>query len=160
MGPIIERLFPEFLRVVVERCFDIENQLGRLPARPPEIQGREIKIEIISLIAQAQRLTVVTPIQQMIGVASSLAQIFGPDVLDKIDADQIIDELADVYGIPQDLIRSDEQVASIREQKRQMLARQQALAEAGGAISSAKELSETDTSGDNALTALAAGGAR
>jgi hypothetical protein len=157
MGPIIERLFPEYLRIVIERCFDIENQLGRLPVAPPELQGREVKIEIISLIAQAQRLTVVTPIQQMINTAATLAQVFGPEVLDKFNPDQIVDELAEVHGVPNDIIVSDEVVALKRENRRKEIARQQALAEAQGAISSVKELSETDTSGDNALTALAGG---
>jgi hypothetical protein len=157
MGPIVERLFPEYLLPVLDRVFDIARQIpGLLPDPPREIQGREIKIEIISLISQAQRLTEVTPIEQVLAAAINMAQTF-PEVTDKINADQIIDELGKAYGAPSGIINSDEVVAQIRQARNAQIQQQQAQAQAQGAISSAKELSETDVSGDNALTALAGG---
>ena len=40
-----------------------------------------------------------------------------PEALDKIDADQMVDELAQRMGVPSSVIRSDEQVAEIRRRR-------------------------------------------
>jgi hypothetical protein len=158
LGPIIERLHPEFLRPIIERCFDIENQMGRLPEPPPEIQGLDIKIEIISQIKQAQELTVVAPIMEVAGAAQVLAQTW-PDAADKFNARQALDVISNAHGVDPSIIFSDEEIAEKESAEQQELARQQALLETQAAIDSAKTLSETDTGGNNALTALTGGGA-
>lgn len=154
MGPIVERLFPEFLMFIIDRGFDLGTKIpGHFPDPPEEIQGRDVKIEIISLISQAQRLTEVTPIEQLIGSAAGMAEIW-PEVRDKINPDQAIDELADAYGAPPGMVNSDEVVKATREQQAAALEEQQQLEQAQQAATTAKQLSETDTGGDNALTAL------
>jgi hypothetical protein len=158
LGPIIERLNPDFLRIVIARCYDLENQAGRLPPPPEEIQGLDIKVEIISLIAQAQRLTVVTPIEQLAGMVASMSQIW-PEVTDKFNADQAVDELAEALGIPSGIVNSDEVVQEIRRQQDIALQQQQQLEQAQQLAGTAKQLSETDVSSNNALTAIAGGAA-
>jgi hypothetical protein len=154
LGPIIERLTPEALQYLIERAFDIAEQLGRLPEPPVELRGKEIKIKIISEIAQAQKLAVITPIQQTVATVAGLAQLV-PSVIDKLNADQVTDETAEAYGAPAGIVRSDDEVAAIREEKAQAAARQQALIEAQGMIDSAKTASETSTGGDTVLSAIA-----
>ena len=51
-----------------------------------------------------------------------------PDLLDKLDLDQMVDELAQRLGVPASIIRSDEQVAAIRQQREQAAAAQQQAA--------------------------------
>ena len=60
-----------------------------------------------------------------------------PQILDKIDADQLVDELAQRMGVPASIIRSDEEVAKIRQEREQ--AQQAAEAEAA-LVSEAQEL--------------------
>lgn len=48
-----------------------------------------------------------------------------PNLLDKLDLDQMMDELAQRLGVPASIIRSDEQVAAIRQQREQAAAAQQ-----------------------------------
>ena len=53
-----------------------------------------------------------------------------PDIMDKIDADQLVDELAQRMGVPASIIRSDEDVAKMRQEReraRQEQAQQAAL---------------------------------
>jgi hypothetical protein len=158
LGPIMEQLHPDFLRPSVERCFGIEERLGRLPEPPEEIEDRDIKIEIISLIQLAQRLSELAPIEQMVAFTRNLAEMY-PQALDKFDPDQAMDEASIALGVKFGIINSDEEVEQKRAADQAAIKAQQDAIFAQGAIDSAKTLSETDTSGDNALTALTQGGA-
>ena len=51
-----------------------------------------------------------------------------PEILDKLDADQIIDELAQRMGVPASIIRSDEEVKAIRQSRAEQQASEQAAA--------------------------------
>jgi hypothetical protein len=158
LGPIMEQLHPEFIRPIVERCFDILDKAGLLPEPPPEIEGEDIKIEIISLIQLAQRISEMTPIEQFAAFIERLSDRW-PSVVDKFNADQAADEAGKALGVKAGIINSDEDVAIKRAADQAALEVQQNAILAQGAIDSAKTLSETDTGGDNALTALTQGGA-
>lgn len=156
LGPIIERLIPEMLRPLLQRCYDLEFKAGRLPEPPEEIRDMDIKIEIISLIAQAQLLSAIAPIEQFLGFVFNAAQ-GDPSVLDKVNLDQAVDEVAEALGIPSGIVNSDEIVQQIRTLQAQQLAIQQQQQNAAQSASTAKDLSQTDVSGDNALTAVVGG---
>lgn len=158
LGPIMEQLHPDFIRPVIERCFDLLQKSGLLPDPPEELQGADIKIEIISLIQLAQRISELTPIEQLAAFVSNIAQVW-PEARDKFNADQAVDEAAIALGVKAGIVNSDEDVQAKRDAQARELLRQQALANAQGAIDSAKTLSETDIGGNNALTSLIGGGA-
>jgi hypothetical protein len=158
LGPIMEQLHPDHIRPIIESSFDIIQKAGLFPEPPPELAGADIKIEIISLIQLAQRISELTPIEQLAAFVSNLTQVW-PEARDKFNADQAIDEAGAALGVRSGVVRSDEEVAAKRDADQAAIQQQQDLLNAQEAINSAKTLSETDTSGDNALTALAAGGA-
>jgi hypothetical protein len=124
-----------------------------LPPAPPEIQGKNIEIKYISILAQAQKMIGVTSIEQTVSFVGNLAAV-RPDVTDKLDFDEAVDQYADMVGAPPKIIRSDDKVAKIRQEKakqQQNAAMQQQLA---AGAQSAKVLSETDLGSNNALNAL------
>jgi hypothetical protein len=153
LAPASERLHPDFLRPVLDRCFELEQNAGRLPDPPDIIQGLDIKIEITSQLAQAQKLAVVNPIQQVVAGTAQLVEVW-PDARYKINAEQVVDELANAFSVPSSIINSDEEVLRLKAADQAAQQALQAQETAQGAVSSAKQLSETDVSGDNALTAL------
>ena len=53
LGPVLERLKNELLDPLIERTFNICQRAGILPPPPDEIQGRDINVSYISMIAQA-----------------------------------------------------------------------------------------------------------
>jgi hypothetical protein len=158
LGPIMQRMVPELLKPLIERCFDIEFRLGRLPDIPEELQGRDIKIEIISSLTKAQELSVVAPIEQLMVMVGNMSQ-FWPEALNKFNAYEAIDELKRVFGIPDGIVNSDEVVAEIEALQAQQLEEEQQAIQTQEAIAGAKELSQTDMSGNNALNALIQEGA-
>jgi hypothetical protein len=155
LGPILERLFPEFIKIVVDRVFDILVKRGLVVPAPLEIQGTDLKIEVISLIKQAQRLTVIGPIEQFLGIAAATAQTW-PEVVKKVDAQQAMDVIGRALSVDPSIIVPDEVIEQVEADEAAALAEQRAEEQAQQAIAGAKTLSETDVSGDNALTALGA----
>lgn len=153
LGPVIERLQSELHDPTLERLYSIMSDLGMLPPAPKELQGQQIKIQYISILAQAQKMVGVTAIEQTVSFVGNLAGV-RPDIIDKLDFDEAVDQYADMVGAPPKLIRSDDVVAKIREEKAKQqqaqMAQQQLMAGAQGA----KVLSETDMGGNNALNAL------
>ncbi|MCY1381728.1 Bacteriophage head to tail connecting protein [compost metagenome] len=92
-------------------------------------------------------------IERTIAFAGSLAGIY-PEAVDKLDFDQAIDEYAAMVGVPPTIVRPDDTVAQIRQARADAAEQQQAMEQMGQMIQGAKLLSETDTGGQNALTAM------
>lgn len=165
LGPVLERLNDELLDPLIERTFSmmLEQSMPRwagmlpgkplLPPPPEELAGMDLRVEYTSILAQAQKALGVTSIERTVAFAGNLAGI-APEIMDKLNLEQAIDEYATMTGTPPTMIRSDDEVAAIREQRAQAAQQQQMMEQAGQAIQGAKLLSETNVSDDNALTAM------
>ena len=160
LGPVVERVQNEKLRIAVEIGWSIVLKMGVLPPPPPEIAGREMKLEFISMLAQMQRAAGLTAIERTAGFIGGISGAF-PGALDKFDADQAVDEYADIMGAPPAIIRSDDEVEKIRAERAQAEMAAQMAAAAGPALQgaqAAKTLSETDAGGESALQRLLGAG--
>lgn len=144
LGPVLERLHNELLSPLIDITFDRLADAGVLPPPPEEIAGQELNIEFISVLAQAQRAVAVNGMERMVGSAMQIAAA-KPEVLDKINFDQVIDDLGDAFGVNPALVVSDSQVAEIRAQRAQAMQAQQAAATAPQVVDSAKTASEINT---------------
>ena len=153
LGPVIERLETEVLDVIVDRLFDLMKSLGRIPAPPEEIQGKEYTVKYTSLLAQAQQMAGLQSIEQMLGIAAQVAAI-NPDVLDKIDFDQSMDLYSSILGAPPEMIRSDDEVLELRKQKAEAVQQQQQAAYGSQLAAGAKQLSEAKLEGDSVLDSM------
>lgn len=153
LGPVLEQLNQDLLDPLIDIAFEFLNRQGMLPPPPPEIQGADIKVEYISVMAQAQKLVGLQAIDRVIGMAGNIAQA-KPEVLDKIDADQIIDIVADLVSVPQGIVKSDAEVAQIRQARADAQQAQMAAQQAQAMAQTAQSLSQTNTQDKNALTDL------
>lgn len=151
LGPVLERMHNEILDPMIEATFARMVEAGIVPPPPQELQGMDLNVEFVSMLAQAQRAIATNSVDRFVGNLGAVAG-FKPDVLDKFDADRWADAYADMLGIDPELIVSGDKVALIR-QARAEAAQQQAMAEqmAQGA-KTARDLAAADTSGENALT--------
>ena len=132
LGPVLDRLRSELFQPLIERCYGVESREGILPPPPvqqvPELQGKEIKIEFISILAMAQKQAGIAAINQTVGFIGNLAQLTqNPDVLDKLNVDEAVDEIAEMQGVPPKLIRSDEEVAALRQARAQQMQQMQQM---------------------------------
>ena len=153
LGPVMERLEDELLRPLVERVFAVLTRNRLIPPPPDELEGQELKIDYVSIMAQAQKLLGTANIERFVTFVGHLHAV-DQNAIDKLDLDQSIDEYGDAIGVPARIIRSDDKVAAIRQARADAAAQQPQQVDAAAAVQGAKGLSETDTGQDNALTRM------
>lgn len=156
LGPMLEQLNKDVLSKVVDLTFFYMQRRGQIPKPPQELQGRPLQVDYISIVAQAQKQVAVPALEHFIGVVAQIAPV-QPDVMDKINVDQWVDELADATGVSPKIIRSDDEVAPIRADRAKAQQAAQAAATAKDATAAASNLAGAPTGGTrNALTDLMA----
>lgn len=153
LGTVLEALQDELLDPLITRAFAMLLRRGQIPPPPPELQGQELRIEYISIMAQAQKLLGTTGLERVSAFVGNLAQV-KPDITDKLDFDQLVDEYADSLGVPPSVVRADEAVASMREQRAQQQAAVQQAAVQQQQADTAKKLSETNLENPSALAEM------
>ncbi|CQR71373.1 Bacteriophage head to tail connecting protein [Sporomusa ovata DSM 2662] len=163
LGPVIENVQNDVHRPAISRGLAIMERRGLHPPPPRELVGMnldDLDIEYTSIFSQAIRmLNKSTSIMEVVGFVNSVAPT-APEVLDIVNFDEAVNEFAIAKRAPQNIIRSDEEIAAIRENRRKQQEQRQ-LAElapvAAQAAQSVKELSEADTAKQSALTNLLGG---
>ncbi|MGF8674828.1 portal protein [Klebsiella pneumoniae] len=153
LGPVLERLNDECLNPLIDRTFSIMARKNLLPPPPDVLQGMPLRIEYISVMAQAQKSIGLSSLSSTVGFIGQLAQA-KPEALDKLNVDQAIDAFAEMSGVSPTVIVPQEQVEHVREQRAQQQQQQQMVAMGMAAAQGAKTLSEAQTADPSVLTAL------
>lgn len=151
LGPVLERLHNELLDPLIDMTFSRIVEAGILPPPPPEMQGVDLNVEFVSMLAQAQRAIGTNSVDRFVGGMGMVAQA-KPEVLDKFDADKWADIYSDMLGVDPELIVAGDKVAMIRQQRADAMQQQEKIAQMQQKAQIAKDMSATDTSGQNALT--------
>lgn len=162
LGPVLQNHNEGLIKPLIDRTFNIMARQGRLPPPPPELEGVDLKVEMIGILAQALKAIKSGGIQQFTGFVGSIAKLqadagSSPDILDKVDWDQAADELGMAIGVVPTIIRSDDDVAKIRADRAQAQQAQQQAAAAQpikDGAQAAKALSETKMGTGSALDAM------
>ncbi len=119
LGPTLEAITDEGLDPIVVRVFRMLERAGRVPPPPEALRAIPLKVEYTSILAQAMKAAGISGIERTAGFVANMAQSFGPDALDKFNADQAIDEYNERTGAPASIMRDDDTVAAIREGRAQ-----------------------------------------
>ena len=154
LGPVLERLNDECLNPLIDRTFSIMARKNLLPPPPDVLQGMPLKIEYISVMAQAQKSIGLSSLASTVGFIGQLASLGKTEALDKLDADQAIDAYSEMSGVSPTVIVPQEQVNQIRQDRAQQQQQQQAMAIGMAAAQGAKTLSEAQTADPSVLTAI------
>lgn len=157
LGAVLPQLNADLLDPMVEITYALLNRQRRLPPPPKELEGQAIKVEYISIFAQAQKAVGISSHERFLQTTGVVIGM-NEESRDKIDFDQYIDESADMLGVSPKIVRSDDAVAEIRAQRakaQQQQAQIEAIRQGAGA---AKDLSQANLEGNNALSALMGGG--
>ena len=158
LGPVLQRVNVELLDPLMDDVFTFALEAELIPEAPEAIAGQDLRVEYVSLLAQAQQAVAASSMERTLGFAGNLVAVF-PEIVDNIDADKAIREYSEILGNAANLLVDKEQVDAMRAQRQadqaQMMQQQQQAAMA----QNAKVLSQTDTQRPNALTQLLQGGA-
>nr|DAH22618.1 MAG TPA: head to tail connecting protein [Caudoviricetes sp.] len=141
LGPVLDRLNSEMLDPLITLVFERLQANGMLPPLPEELQGVELNVDFISILAQSQKAVTTNAIDRFV---SSLNAVAGmkQEVLDKFNADRWADTYADSLGIDAQLIVPDKEVAKLREARAQAQAQQAQLEQAQQAASTMKDVAQ------------------
>ena len=153
LGPVLERLHNELLDPLIDNTFNRMIEQNLIPPAPEELQGMDLSVEFVSMLAQAQRAIGTNSVDRYVNNMGMIAQM-KPDVLDKFDSDAWADGYADMLGIDPKLIVGGERVARIRQEKAQA---QQAMAQQEAqqqAVENAVKLNDSKTGDPSMMDVL------
>ena len=156
LGPVLERLHTELLNPLIDRTFNIMARNELLPPAPEDLAGVTLKVEYISVMAQAQKAIGTGAIERLAGFIGNMAAV-KPEVLDKFDADQSVDEYAEMLGVPPKIVVPDDIVQQVREERMQMQQQQMQMEQVNQGAQAAKVMSDADTGGENILSDIIGG---
>jgi len=159
LGPVLESLHDELLDPLIDRTFNMLVRLSEpgwngtgegmiIPPPPEELAGTELKVEYISILANAQKAVATGSIEQLVNFTTGLSAI-KPEALDKLDADGIMDMMAEDLGVPQSTILSTDEVQDQRDQRAQQQAALAQQEQNAMAVDTAQKASTIDMAGDN-----------
>jgi hypothetical protein len=157
LGPVLQRLNTELLDPLIEDVFLFAYEAGMLPPPPPAIEGVDLEVKYISLLAQAQEAVAAASIERTFSFAGNLSAVF-PEIVDNLNADEAIRNYGEILGTSPEILRDADQVEAIRAQRREAQQAEQQMMQLQQGAQAAKVLSEADTQNPNALTALLQGG--
>ena len=156
LGPMLQRTQTELFDPVIDRTFNIALRADIVPEPPPELSNQQLSVEYISPLFQAQKAVATATIELATAFVVQLGEA-KPEALDKLDADQTVDEYADALGVPPGVILTDDEVAELRARRRNQELAQQAAAmaePAKDATQAVKNLADAKQSDGSALDAL------
>lgn len=148
LGPVLNNITGEFLSPTIIATYNYADKLGALPPPPPELNGVELEIEYISMLAMAQKsvdLSAEIDFTQFVGMLTS----FDPNARKKLNIYKLIDDYADKRGVNPTIVNSNDEVAEIDRAEAAEQQQMQQLAMAKQMLEGAKTMSEIapDTNG-------------
>jgi hypothetical protein len=121
MGAAFGRLQAELVQPVLRRVVYILRKQGRIDI--PKINGREVKIRATSPLAQAQANQDISSVARFLEMVGGT---FGPEVMGMVvDPEKASQYLAKKFGVPESLLRDEEQRKQIAAMAQQMAQQQQ-----------------------------------
>ncbi|MDR2427203.1 MAG: hypothetical protein LBD46_08520 [Endomicrobium sp.] len=151
LGPLLQNLTRECPRFLINRVFNLMLEGGLFAPVPRELEGVELDIEYLGLLAQAQKIAELNILGQATSFAGGVIGI-NPEISNIVNWEETVRKYYDMAGAMPELLNSREEVAAMNKAKARAAQQQQEIALLGGAIDKAKTLSDTDTSKPNALT--------
>ena len=122
IGSAFGRLQAEMVQPVLRRVIHLLKQQGRINL--PTVNGREIKIQSTSPLAQAQANQDISGFNRFLELIQAR---FGAQLINGlVDTNEATKYLAEKFGIPEKLVRTPEQQQQIMQQLVQMQQAQQA----------------------------------
>ena len=118
IGPVLERLHDELFIPLISRVFGLMCEAGVVPRPPEALQGKNMDIEFVSVLAQAQKMVATSAVEQFAGFVGQSARLF-PEVVDAINPDKVVDAYADYLGVESAIIRGQDERDALRAARKQ-----------------------------------------
>ena len=138
ISPILSRLYAEWLNPVIARTFKWMMSKGYLMETPEALEGVRLKVNYVSPMAITRRASVTQSFMQGMSAAQILVQA-NPSILENLDTDAVFRALMTQNNVDPQFLKSEQEVAEMRQQQAQQEQQQQQMMMAQQAASAAKD---------------------
>lgn len=153
LGPVYEQLNQDQNDDLIDIVYALMEKQGEFEGalKPPEeLEGQDLKVEYVSIMAQAQKLIGVSSIERFSGFVANVAA-YDPSVLDKINNDELVEVYGDALSINPKIIRSQDDVDQMRQHRAEAQQQAQKAEQAQQSAMAVKNLAQAPIEKDNAL---------
>jgi hypothetical protein len=160
LGPVLERSKDELHDPTIDRVFAMMDRRGLIPEPPEELTrngGTRLKVEYISILAQAQKLVGVVGHERFLQGASNMVAIW-PEVRHKVNVFQAVDDYNEMLGNNPKLVIPDDEARAAADKEAQAVmaqAKAKAANDSAGAVQKLAGAGMEDD--DSALTRMVDG---
>ncbi len=112
VSPMLIRMHTELFTRLVTRHFNLLDRGGLLPAPPPELEGKEIRVEYVSPLTASQRQLEALGTLRTVEALLPWAQI-DPAVFDRFDPMEVAEVVHAGSGAPASMLRSKEEARRV-----------------------------------------------
>lgn len=158
LGPVMGQLDQDQNRKLIDNAFIILGEQGVLPQKPKVLEGQEIRPEYVSILAQAQKASLVSSAEKFVGFTAETAKVLNdPSLLRIIKGEQMVREYGQYLGISPVLVADELEFRKIQEGIAQQEAAQARQASMAQAAQTAKDFSQSEVTDNNILGMIAQG---
>lgn len=141
LAPVLGQVDQDQNSKIIENGQIILEEQGRLPAKPQELQGEQIRPEYISILAQASKVSMMNSMERFANFVGSMAQSQNnPSLLKIFNAEMAIREYGSYVAIDPILMRDEQEFQKIVVQDQKAQAQQQQAAMQQQQAATAKDL--------------------
>ncbi|MBL4763562.1 MAG: head-tail connector protein [Gammaproteobacteria bacterium] len=148
IGPVLSRLNTDLYDSGIAQIYYYADEAGILPDPPKELEEEDLKIEYVSILAQAQQATNLSKTDQFMGFAERTAKV-DPSVLDNINFDKAVQNYGRDIGVAADILKSENEIAEQRQKRAQEQQQQQAMESIPAISGAVKDLSQAQVGENN-----------
>jgi hypothetical protein len=142
LAPVLDRLITEMIRPMIMRQHMRCRRAGLMPPPPQELERAGLKIDVVSILAEAHQLVRAGTVERYVEYAGGLASL-DPSALDILNVDEAMRVYGDLIHIPVELINEAKKVEEIRSARAAQMKAQQSAAMASEAAKGAQALGNT-----------------
>lgn len=124
LSPAISRLEREYLNRLIETVFAILRRKGDIKPMPNAPKGAQLEVEYLSPLAKLNKMQDVQALQRAFSALAPMAQL-DPNMFDVLNLSDSVKYAALAAGVPAALLRTDEELKQIQQQKQQQASAQQ-----------------------------------
>jgi len=153
LGPVIERLGHELLEPLLFRTMGLLARKQTIPIPPEMIQSQPMNVQYISTLAQAQRAVGTNAINQLVGFIGQIMQLH-PEAPDMVDWDELLKQYSGMIGINVNILRGEDEINAIRQQRAEAQRKQQEAEEVQGLLAGVSSLGNITMEKETALSRI------
>lgn len=143
LAPVLGQWDQDLSSKVIANAQMILEGMKRMPVKPKELEGEEMRPEYISILAQASKVSMMNSMERLSNFTSSMAQAFNdPTLMKLINAEQYIRVYADYVAVDPILILDEDEFKAVREGEAQAQQQQADMAMQQQQAATAKDLSQ------------------